>query len=138
MIDKISGLEDIAAKKRKWRKAFLTLGFSISGGLLRYSKDVKDSAEQHVPDYTEEYLVNGEKVSVGYYDPNKDHSPIRFFWRLIYAVLFLAIQIVIIMPVALILWIFYAIKEKKQLNNTMYEQISSFDTVDNRSNDDNF
>lgn len=138
MIDKISGLEDIAAKKRKWRKAFLTLGFSISGGLLRYSKDVKDSAEQHVPDYTEDYLVNGEKVSVGYYDPNKDHSPIRFFWRLIYAVLFLAIQIVIIMPVALILWIFYAIKEKIQLNNTMYEQISSFDTVDNRSNDDNF
>lgn len=134
----MSDLEDISAKKRKWRKAFLTLGFSISGGLLHYSKDVKDSAEQHVPDYTEEYLVNGEKVSVGYYDPNKDHGPIRFFWRLIYAVLFLAIQIVIIMPVALLLWIFYAIKEKKQLNNTKHEQISSFDTIDHRSNDDDF
>ena len=133
----MNDLEDITAKKKKWRKAFLTLGFSISGGLLRYSKDVKDSAEQHVPDHTEHYLVNGEKVSVGYYDPNKDHGPIRLFWRLIYAVLFLAIQIVI-MPVALVLWIFYAIKEKKQLNNTINEQISSIDTIDHRSNDDDF
>lgn len=119
-------------------KAFFTLGFSATGGLLHFSKEVKDSAEQHVPDYTEEYLVNGEKVKVGYYDPDRDHDFIRFFWRLFYAVLILAMQIVIIMPVALILWIFYAIKEKKQLSNNKHEQISSFNTINHSSYGDGF
>jgi hypothetical protein len=102
--------EECSAKKKKWRKAFLTLGFSLTSVWV-FGKSVKSAAEEHVPDYTEDYLVNGEKVRVGYYDPDKDHTAMRFIWRIIYVCLFLAIQIVMIMPVALILWIYYGIKE---------------------------
>ena len=116
-------LEECTAKKKKWRKAFFTLGFSLTSVWI-FGESVKSAAEEHVPDYQEDYLVNGEKVRVGYYDPGKDHTTKRIIWRMIYFFLFLAIQIVIIVPIALILYIFYGIKEhnmKKITTNRYFD-----------------
>jgi hypothetical protein len=111
-------LEACTAKKKKWRKAFFTLGFSLTGVWV-FGKSVKAAAEEHMPDYQEDYWVDGEKVRVGYYDPDKDHTLMRFIWCVIYVCLFLAIQVVMIMPVALILYIYYGIKEH-QLKSSSY------------------
>ncbi|MDR1383495.1 MAG: hypothetical protein LBJ67_06585 [Planctomycetaceae bacterium] len=108
-------LKKCTASKKKWRKAFFTFGFSLTG-VWAFGKSVKSAAEEHVPDYKEDYLVNGEKVRVGYYDPDKDYTFIRLIWRIIYICLFLAIQIVMIMPVALILYVYYTIKENNLKN----------------------
>jgi len=121
-------IEDITAKKRKWRKAFFTFGFSLTG-VLSFGKSVSDAAEEHVPDYTEDYLVNGKKVRVGYYDPHKDHTFVRLIWRVLYICLFLAIQIVMIMPVALILYIYYAIRERN-FNKPTTNTVSDYEELD--------
>jgi len=117
----MTNIEEYTVKKKKWRKAFFTFGFSLTSVWV-FGKSVTDAAEEHVPDYTEDYLVDGKKVRVGYYDSDKDHTVIRFMWRIIYVCLFLAIQIVMVMPVALILYIYYAIKEhnlKKTIKNKL-------------------